>query len=129
MDEKCLIERHETKVLALADETRYAENGIVSRTVLNTDHARVILFGFAAGQKLSEHTTTQHAVIQILSGECEFSLDGTWHHLKAGTLLHMPPNLRHAVLATQPFSMLLTMIKPAARTPAAAGAAAGDGHC
>lgn len=112
--EQPIIKADETRILNLQEEAKYAENGIVSRTVLRTAHSRLVLFGFASGQELSEHTSTQHAVIQILSGECEFSLDGTWHTLKAGTLLHMPPNLRHAVQAKQPFSMLLTLIQPTA---------------
>lgn len=125
MKEQPLIAPEITKVISLADETRFAANGIVSRTILNTAHSRTILFGFAEGQELSEHTSTQHALIQILSGECEFSLDSKVHTLKAGALLHMPPNLRHAVQAKQPFSMLLTLIKPAHQP----GASTGDGHC
>jgi quercetin dioxygenase-like cupin family protein len=116
MNENPLIAPAETRILSLEDETRFAANGIVSRTLLNTTHSRVILFGFAEGQELSEHTSTQHALIQILSGECEFSLEGKEVTLKAGTLLHMPPNLRHAVRARQRFSMLLTLVKPAADT-------------
>jgi quercetin dioxygenase-like cupin family protein len=72
-----------------------------------------VLFGFAEGQELTEHTSTQHAVIQILSGACEFSLAGVPRHLKTGDLLYMPPNLAHSVKATQQFSMLLTLLKPA----------------
>ena len=125
MKEKPLIAPAETRILSLEDETRFAANGIVSRTLLNTAHSRVILFGFAEGQQLSEHTSTQHALIQILSGECEFSLEGKPHTLKAGSLLHMPPNLRHAVHAKQPFSMLLTLVKPCTST----GTNEGDGHC
>jgi len=125
MKEKPLIAADESKVLDLAAETKFADNGIVSRTVLNTPHSRTILFGFAEGQELSEHTSTQHALVQILSGECEFSLDGKVHTLRAGAFLHMAPNLRHAVQAKQPFSMLLTLVKPA-HNPAAGG---GDGHC
>jgi len=85
----------------------------VSRTLLRTPFSRVVLFGFAEGQELSEHTSTQHAVIQILSGECEFSLAGKPHALKTGDLLYMPPNLPHAARATTQFSMLLTLSKPA----------------
>jgi len=81
MKELPLIAPGETKVLDLADETKFAANGIVSRTVLVTPHSRTVLFGFAEGQELSEHTSTQHALIQILSGECEFSLDGRAHRL------------------------------------------------
>ncbi len=116
MSEKPLIDAAQEKILSLADETRFAPNGIVSRTLLRTATARVVLFGFAEGQELSEHTSTQHAVIQILSGECEFSLAGKPHAMKTGDLLHMPPNLPHAVLATKQFSMLLTFSKPEAPT-------------
>ncbi len=125
MKELPLITSDEAKVLNLADETKFAANGIVSRTILNTAHSRTIVFGFAEGQELSEHTSTQHAMIQILSGECDFSLDGKWHTLKTGAFLHMPPNLRHAVRAKQPFSMLLTLIKPAHEPKSGTG----DGHC
>jgi len=109
MNEKPLVEAGAQKILSLDDETRFAENGIVSRTVFHTANCRVVLFGFAAGQELSEHTSTQHALVQILSGECEFFLAGKPHQLKTGDLLYMPPNLPHAACATQPFSMLLTL--------------------
>jgi quercetin dioxygenase-like cupin family protein len=113
MKEQPLIDSQREKVLSLAAETQFAPNGIVSRTVLRTPTSRVILFGFAEGQELSEHTSTQHALIQILSGECEFSLAGKPNQLKAGDLVYLPPNLAHAVRATKQFSMLLTFSKPA----------------
>lgn len=112
MSEKPLIDVAQEKILSLADETRFAPNGIVSRTLLRTATARVVLFGFDEGQELTEHTSTQHAVIQILSGECEFSLAEKRHHLKTGDLVYLPPNLPHAVKATTQFSMLLTFSKP-----------------
>ena len=112
MSEKPLIDPAIEKVVSLPDETKFAPNGIVSRTLLRTETTRVVLFGFAEGQELTEHTSTQQAVIQILSGECEFSLAGEPRVVKAGELIYMPPNLRHAVKATQPFSMLLTLTKP-----------------
>lgn len=112
MNERPLIDSSAPKVVALAAETQFAPNGIVSRTLLRTPNSRTVLFGFAAGQELTEHTSTQHALIQILSGECEFSLDGRPQILKSGDLLYMPPHLPHAVRATQQFSMLLTLSRP-----------------
>jgi quercetin dioxygenase-like cupin family protein len=111
MNEKPLIDVAQEKILALGEETKFAANGIVSRTLLRTPNSRVVLFGFAEGQELTEHTSTQSAVVQILSGECEFSLGGKPHAAKAGDLIYMPPNLRHAVSATKQFSMLLTLSK------------------
>ena len=113
MSEKPLMDAANGKVISLAAETRFAPNGIVSRTLLCTETTRVVLFGFAAGQELTEHTSTQQAVIQILTGECEFCLDAQPHLLKAGDLLYLPPNRPHAVRATRAFSMLLTLTKPA----------------
>jgi quercetin dioxygenase-like cupin family protein len=112
MSEQPLIDATQEKVLALANETQFAPNGIVSRTLLRTGNGRVVLFGFSEGQELSEHTSTQQALIQILSGECDFSLSGKSHQLKAGDVIYMPPNAPHAVRATRQFSMLLTLFKP-----------------
>lgn len=120
MSEKPVIDSAQEKILSLTDETRFAPNGIVSRTLLRTENSRVVLFGFTEGQELTEHTSTQHAVIQILSGECEFSLAGKPHALKAGDLLYMPPNLPHAARATTQFSMLLTLSKPQEKSSSAA---------
>lgn len=117
MNEIPLIDADEPNILSLPNETQFAANGIVSRTVLRTPTTRMVLFGFAEGQELSEHTSTARALIQVLSGSCEFSLDGKPHTLKAGDLLHMPPNLPHAVKATEKFSMLLTLLKSAELPP------------
>jgi len=113
MSEHPLIDVGQEKVISLAQETQFAPNGIVSRTLLRTPGARVVLFGFSPGQELTEHTSTQQAIIEILSGECEFQLSGKAHQLKAGDFLYMPPGAPHAVKATRQFSMLLTLLKPA----------------
>ncbi len=76
MNEQPIISAESEKVLTLADETQFAANGIVSRTLLRTPASRVVLFGFAEGQELTEHTSTQQAIVQILSGECEITLGG-----------------------------------------------------
>ena len=118
MSEKPVIDPGASKVVSLADETKFAANGIGSRTLLRTANFRVVLFGFAEGQELTEHTSTQHALVQMLSGECEFSLAGEPHALKAGDLLYLPPNLPHAAKGTAKFPMLLTLTKPELPAPA-----------
>jgi len=123
MKEQPLIALDREKILKLADEIQFAANGIVSRTVMRTPAARVVLFGFAEGQELSEHTSPHHALVQILSGEAEFSLAGTWHTLPAGALLYMPPHLSHAVRAPQRFAMLLTLFRAEPEKPAEPGPA------
>lgn len=97
---------------SLERETVFADNGVVSRTLFANSVTRIVLFGFAAGQTLSEHSTPRAAVVQILSGRCEFDLNGKTYLLGPGDLLHMPPGAPHAVRATEKFSMLLTLSKP-----------------
>lgn len=112
MSEEPLIKLEQERILSLAAETQFVPNGIVSRTLMRAPGARLVLFGFAQGQELTEHTSTQHALVQVLSGECDFSLNGKSHALKEGDLVYMPPNAPHAVRATKQFSMLLTLFKP-----------------
>lgn len=112
MQEQPVIAPDRPVVLQLADETRFAPNGIVSRTLLNLPEARVVLFGFAAGQELTEHTSTRHAWVHILSGSCEFTMAGEVHRLRAGQVVYMPPGTPHALRALEDFSMLLTLLPP-----------------
>ena len=108
-----MIDSNGAKIVSLDTETQFAPNGIVSRVLWKGANTRVILFGFAEGQEMTEHTSTRDALVQILSGECEFSLAGKPHNLKQGDFLFMPANLPHALRATRQFSMLLTLTQPA----------------
>jgi quercetin dioxygenase-like cupin family protein len=111
MNENPLMLPDQASVLSLAGETHFAPHGIVSRTLLRTPQGRLVLFGFDAGQELTEHTSPHYALVQVLTGRCEWKLGGETRPLQAGDLLYMPPHLPHAVKATERFSMLLTLIK------------------
>ncbi len=113
MAELPLIDPAEPKQIALSAETQYAPNGIVSRTLMRTGSSRLVLFGFSAGQELTEHTSPYQALVQALSGECEFRISGRPYILRPGDLLSMPPNAPHSLKATTEFSMLLTLLPPA----------------
>ena len=106
-----LLESAEPGILNLTDAAESSASGIVSRTVLDADQLRVTLFSFAAGQSLTEHATPARALVQILSGSCEFVLAGKASVLKAGDFVHMPPGALHAVRATEAFTMLLTLLR------------------
>lgn len=110
MSLKTLIAPDDAAALPLAEAAQGTPAGIVSRTVLQTPEARVVLFTFAAGQELTSHTSPRRALVQILAGACEFFFAGRWQRLAAGTFLHLPPHHPHAVRANDgPFSMLLTL--------------------
>ena len=91
------------------------EESIVSRAVYNEANSRAILFGFAPGQELSEHTTPMAATIHILEGNATLTLGGDTMEAAPGTLVYMPPSLPHGVYAHGQVVMLLTMIKDKAK--------------
>lgn len=110
MSQPTLLSADAAQALQLADATQTSASGIVSRTLLQTPEARVVLFTFAADQELTSHTSRRRALVQILDGACDFFFAGTWQRLEAGFFLHLPPNHPHAVRAgAGPFSMLLTL--------------------
>ena len=87
------------------------KDSIVSKTVLASDHAKVVLMALDAGQELSEHTAAMPAVIHLLEGQADVRLGDDEHRLSAGAWVHMPANLRHAVRAVTPTVLLLTLFK------------------
>jgi quercetin dioxygenase-like cupin family protein len=105
-----LLSPNQTGTCSLLSPVENVEHGIVSRAILTTPSVRLTLFHFAAGQELSEHTSKARALVQILSGTCEFSVGKAVHILKPGDLLHLPPGEPHAVTSSEPFSMLLTQV-------------------
>jgi quercetin dioxygenase-like cupin family protein len=110
MSQHTLLASDQPQCLILSDAAETSSAGIVSRTVVQTDELRVVLFAFADGQELTAHSNRRRALVQILGGTCEFQFGGTWHALAAGALLHLPPGHVHAVRASSgPFSMLLTL--------------------
>ena len=115
MKQSTLLTPAEAGRCFLLEPVATVEQGIVSRAVLTTPALRLTLFHFAAGQELSEHTSKARALVQVLGGRCDFSVNGKVHALKAGDLLHLPPGAPHALTATENFSMLLTQVtEPAA---------------
>jgi len=111
MSARTLLATDRAGFLSLGSATQFSDSGIVSRTLLDAERTRVVLFGFAAGQELTEHATPARAVIQMLSGRAEWTLGKEKRTLAAGDLLHLPPGQPHAVVATEPFSMLLTLVR------------------
>ena len=117
MTKSTLFDPTAAGVIHLAEAAQFSEAGIVSRALHDRAGVRVTLFAFAAGQQLTEHATPARALVQVLSGICEFTLAGKKTPLRAGDLLHMPPGLPHAVFAPEPFSMLLTTIREPEEKP------------
>ena len=100
-----------THLANLAAEIEPPADGTLSRTVYQDERLKAVLFGFGAGQELSEHTASVPAVMQFLSGEADVTLGGDIVAAAAGAWIHMPAKLPHAIRAKTPVTMLLLMLK------------------
>ena len=86
-------------------------DSIISRTIFSNDQVKVVLFGFAPNQELSEHTASMPAILYFVTGEARLTLGTDSMEAQAGTLVHMPPNLSHSILAKTPTTMLLLLLR------------------
>lgn len=90
------------------------KDGTLSRTIHRDDQVKIVLFGFAGGQELSQHTAAVPAILEILQGDARVTLDGDEKELSAGSWVFMDANLPHSVYARTDVVMLLTMLTGAA---------------
>ena len=89
-------------------------DSIISRTLHENERLKAVLFGFAPGQELSEHTASQAAVLHFLRGEADLTLGDNPEAAQAGTWVFMPPRLPHSVRARTEVVMLLLLLKDSA---------------
>jgi quercetin dioxygenase-like cupin family protein len=100
-----------TAFFDVAAEVEPPMDGTLSRTLYHDDRLKVVLFGFAAGQELSEHTASTPAILHFLRGEAEVTLGPEKLSASAGTWVHMTAQLPHSIRATTPVVLLLLLLK------------------
>ena len=92
----------------LAVEAPIPARGILSQTLSDEDDVEFLLFAFAAGEQLSEHTSARPAIIHILEGELTGGTDA--FPARRGTWLRMEPELKHSLVARTPMRMALYLL-------------------
>ncbi|MFQ5910540.1 MAG: cupin domain-containing protein, partial [Thermoplasmata archaeon] len=95
----------------IASAIEFAEDGIVSKTILDTPESKVVLFCMAGGQSLSEHTASMPATIHFLGGSGKVRLGEDEHPVKEGVWVHMPAGQLHAIDAEADLVFLLTLFR------------------
>ena len=98
-------------VLNLQASIKPEPDGIISRTVFQDDRLKTVLFGFGAGQELSEHTASKPAVMHFLSGEADVTVGTEKLTATPGTWVHMPAATPHSIVAKTPTVMVLYLLK------------------
>ncbi len=105
------MERPYTLYPDLASEAPIPPRGILSQTLWERDGIEFVLFAFAAGEGLSEHTSSRPAIVHVLSGEGELRVGDETVAAVPGTWLAMPPGTRHALVASTPLRMGLYLLR------------------
>jgi quercetin dioxygenase-like cupin family protein len=101
----------------LLAETSVPQRGILSQTLSNADGVELVLFAFAPGEALTEHTSSRPAIIHVLAGEGDLTVGGDAYAARPGTWVRMPASCRHSIAARTPLVMALYLL-PTVRTAA-----------
>ena len=99
------------QVIGLAAGVDYAEDAVISKTLLDKKAGTLTLFSFDQVQGLSEHVSPYDATVLVTDGEATLVIGGKPLKVKAGELVVMPANVPHSVQAETRFKMLLVMIR------------------
>ncbi len=89
----------------------YQAGSVVSRTLIDKSIGTVTVFAFESGQGLSEHTAPFDALVQIIDGIADITIDGKVNKVREGEMIIMPANKPHALKANTRFKMVLVMIR------------------
>ena len=81
--------------------------------------ARVVMFRFAAGQVLAEHTAAFPILVQCLEGKVEFAAGEESVTLVPGSVANLATRVPHEVRAITDAVFQLVMLDPAAEPPTA----------
>lgn len=90
--------------------TRWSEERPAVQILSDIGTARLVLFGFKAGQQLQEHRTSSQVLVQALRGRVTVTAAGSSVKLHAGMVLQVEANVPHTVVAQTDAVMLLTLL-------------------
>lgn len=99
------------KVFKATEVIEYTDGGVVSKEFIHSNAGSVTVFSFDAGQGLSEHTAPFDALIQVIDGVMQLTVEGRTSNIKAGETFIIPSGAHHSVKAVERFKMMITMIR------------------
>jgi quercetin dioxygenase-like cupin family protein len=94
----------------VAGAVEVREGSIVSTVIFRDETLNVTVFGIAVGQGLTEHTASRTAIVQVMSGRLDLTVDGEAYDAGIGFWLRMAQGTPHALVAKEPTVMVLTLI-------------------
>lgn len=89
----------------------YSEKSIVSRQLLKNPSGNVTLFAFDKEENLTEHSSPYDALVNVVEGKMEIKIGGEPYIVETGTIIKLPANIPHGLVALEKTKMILIMIK------------------
>ncbi|MGL5278161.1 MAG: cupin domain-containing protein [Cetobacterium sp.] len=99
------------KVINLKDLVPYGEKTINSMMIALKNSLNSAVFAFDKDEMLSEHSAPADALVYVLDGELEISINKITHKVNKGEMILMPANIPHALKALEKAKMLLIIVK------------------
>jgi quercetin dioxygenase-like cupin family protein len=87
-----------------------ADRQIASRVVFTSPDVKLVNLAFAEGALLADHSSQHPILVQVLSGDVEFTVAGETTRLGAGGLMSVDGGVVHAVRALAATSFLVTFL-------------------
>ncbi|HET7742069.1 MAG TPA: cupin domain-containing protein [Mycobacterium sp.] len=86
------------------------ERQIASKMVYSSPEVKVVNLAFAEGALLADHSSQHPILVQVLSGDVEFTCAGETTRIGAGGLMSVDGGAVHAVRAIAPTSLTVTFL-------------------
>jgi quercetin dioxygenase-like cupin family protein len=97
-------------VFTLADLVQVEEGRVNSLTLSQTPATKVTLFAIDADEGMSSHAAGGDAMLNVLEGTAEITINGVAHEVGAGQSIVIPAGAPHSVRGVTAFKMLLVVV-------------------
>ncbi len=112
MDQKYLKNIAHEEILSLSELVDVQKGQVVSKTLVQNAAISVTVFAFDKDEEIGTHDSTGDAMVTVLEGIGQFTVNHKEYILKAGDTIVMPATKPHAIFAKEPFKMLLVVVFP-----------------
>ena len=85
---------------------------MLSKTLVQRKDLGMTIFSLDKDQEIGRHSSPGDAMVNILSGLAEITIDEEVFEVAAGQTIVMPANIPHSLYAKEAFQMLLVVVKP-----------------
>ena len=99
-------------IFTLKDLVEIEPGRVNSLTLSQTPSCKMTVFAIDADEGMSSHAASGDALITVLEGTGEITVNDVPHQLSAGESIVMSAGAPHSVRGVTPFKMQLTVVKP-----------------